>query len=197
MTNGWKCFPDNVKMNCKDKPEGEERSMLEGFDFSNFWEDSEYALKEYVSEPPTDEMIDSVEWELGYKLPASYIWLMKQHNGGVPVNTCFPTNEPTSWAEDHVAITGIFGIGREKDYSLCGTMGSQFMIDEWEYPPIGVALCDCPSGGHDMIFLDYRECGPSGEPKVVHIDQEMDYEITPLADSFEEFIRGLVNEENF
>lgn len=171
--------------------------MFEGFDFSNFWEDSEYALKEYVSEPPTEEMIDSVERELGYKLPASYIWLMKQHNGGVPVNTCFPTNEPTSWAEDHVAITGIFGIGREKDYSLCGTMGSQFMIDEWEYPPIGVAICDCPSGGHDMIFLDYRECGPSGEPKVVHIDQEMDYEITFLADSFEEFIRGLVNEDNF
>lgn len=53
--------------------------MFEGFDFSNFWEDSEYALKEYVSEPPTDEMIDSVERELGYKLPASYIWLMKQH----------------------------------------------------------------------------------------------------------------------
>lgn len=171
--------------------------MFEGFDFSNFWEDSEYALKEYVSEPPTEEMIDSVERELGYKLPDSYIWLMKQHNGGVPVNNCFPTNEPTSWAEDHVAITGIFGIGREKDYSLCGTMGSQFMIDEWEYPPIGVAICDCPSGGHDMIFLDYRECGPSGEPKVVHIDQEMDYEITFLADSFEEFIRGLVNEDNF
>ena len=46
-----------------------------------------------------------------------------------------------------------------------------------------------------MIFLDYRECGPQGEPKVVHIDQEYDYEITPLADTFEDFIRGLVNEE--
>jgi len=166
--------------------------MFEGFDFTNFWEDNEYALKEYVSEAPSDELIASIEQELGYKLPASYIWLMKQHNGGIPVNTCFPTQEPTSWASDHVAITGIFGIGRKKDYSLCGMLGSRFMIEEWEYPAIGVAFGDCPSGGHDMIFFDYRECGPQGEPKVVHVDQEMDYKITFLADNFEEFIRGLV-----
>ena len=169
--------------------------MFEGFDFTDFWEDCEYAQEKYVSDPPSDELIASVEQELGYKLPASYIWLMKRHNGGIPVNTCFPTDVPTSWAEDHVAITGIFGIGREKLYSLCGGLGSRFMIDEWEYPDIGVAVCNCPSAGHDMIFLDYRECGPQGEPKVVHIDQEYDYEITPLADSFEDFIRGLVNEE--
>ena len=48
-----------------------------------------------------------------------------------------------------------------------------------------------------MIFLDYRECGSQGEPKIVHVDQEWDYKITPLADSFEEFIRGLVNEDDF
>ena len=83
--------------------------MFEGFDFANFWEDSAYALKEYVSEAPSDELIASVEQELGYKLP----------------------------------------------------------------------------------------CGPQGEPKVVHIDQERDYEITPLADGFEDFIRGLVNEYDF
>lgn len=33
--------------------------------------------------------------------------------------------------------------------------------------------------------------------KVVHIDQEYGYRITPLADNFEEFIRGLVHEEEF
>ncbi|MEQ2398161.1 immunity protein Imm33 domain-containing protein [Merdimmobilis hominis] len=167
---------------------------FEGFDLTNFWDDNWYARKEYVSEPPSDELIASVEEELGYKLPASYIWLMKQHNGGIPVNTCYPCDEPTSWAEDHVAITGILGIGREKSYSLCGNLGSQFMIDEWEYPAIGVAICDCPSAGHDMIFLDYRACGPQGEPAVVHVDQENDYRITHLADSFEEFIRGLEHE---
>lgn len=164
---------------------------FEGFDLTNFWDDNWYALKEYVSDPPSDELIASVEEELGYKLPAAYIWLMKQHNGGIPVNTCYPCDEPTSWADDHVAITGIFGIGREKSCSLCGELGSQFMIDEWEYPAIGVAICDCPSAGHDMIFLDYRVCGPQGEPAVVHVDQENDYKITHLADSFEEFIRGL------
>ena len=164
---------------------------FEGFDFTDFWDDDEYALKEYVSEPPSDELIASVEEELGYKLPASYICLMKQHNGGIPANTCYPSDEPTSWADDHIAITGIFGIGREKDYSLCGKLGSRFMIDEWEYPAIGIAICDCPSAGHDMIFLDYRDSGPQGEPAVVHVDQENDYKITRLADSFEEFICGL------
>ena len=167
---------------------------FEGFDLTNFWDDNWYALKEYVSDPPSDELIASVEEELGYKLPAAYIWLMKQHNGGIPVNTCYPCDEPTCWSDDHVAITGIFGIGREKSCSLCGELGSQFMIDEWEYPAIGVAICDCPSAGHDMIFLDYRDCGPQGEPAVVHVDQENDYKITHLADSFEEFIRGLEHE---
>ncbi len=68
------------------------------------------------------------------------------------------------------------------------------MIDEWEYPAIGVAICDCPSAGHDMVFLDYRACGPQGEPAVVHVDQENNYKISHLADSFEEFIRGLEHE---
>ena len=93
---------------------------FEGFDFTNFWDDNEYALREYVCGPPSDEMIAELEAEFGYKLPESYIWLMKRHNGGIPVNTCCPTDEPTSWAEDHAAI--------------------------------GVAICDCPSARHDMIF---------------------------------------------
>lgn len=79
---------------------------FEGFDFTDFWDDGEYAKKAYIGEPPTDKLIFQIEAELGYKLPGAYIWLMKQHNGGIPVNTCFPTKKPTTWAEDHVAITG-------------------------------------------------------------------------------------------
>ncbi|MFB9279802.1 SMI1/KNR4 family protein [Cohnella cellulosilytica] len=174
-----------------------ERVPFRERDFSQFWERSDYADKSYVEAPPTDETIASIEEELGYKLPADYIWLMQQQNGGIPVNTCFPTAIPTSWAEDHVAITGIMGIGREKMYSLCGELGSKFMQEEWGYPDIGVVLCDCPSAGHDVIMLDYRACGRDGEPAVVHVDQEANYRITFLAPSFATFIVGLVNEEAF
>lgn len=172
-----------------------EKVIFSDFDFSDFWDDSDYALEEYLNEPPSDELIKSIETELGYKLPASYIEMMRMHNGGMPRNNCFPTTVPTSWAENHVAITGILGIGRTKPSSLCGDLGSQFMIDEWGYPSTGVCICDCPSAGHDMIMLDYSKCGNTGEPDVVHVDQENDYKKVFLAKNFEAFIRGLVNEE--
>ncbi|MDE5733911.1 MAG: SMI1/KNR4 family protein, partial [Duncaniella sp.] len=130
--------------------------------------------------------------ELGYKLPASYIELIKQQNGGIPVNNIYsPVGNNCA-----KAITGIFGIDRNKPCSVCGEVGSQFMIDEWGYPAIGVAICDCPSAGHDMVFLDYRECGPTGEPKVVHIDQESNFKTTLLAENFELFIRGLKKDKD-
>ena len=167
--------------------------IFKDFDFSRFWDDSDYALKEYVNHAPSDQLIISIEDELGYKLPSSYIELMKMHNGGIPINSCFPTQEATSWAEDHIAINGIKGIGREKQYEICGAFGSQFMISDWGYPDIGVCICDCPSAGHDLVMLDYSECGKDGEPRVVHVDQEADYRITFLAQNFEMFIRGLVD----
>ena len=171
---------------------------FEGFDLSDFWQEpDDYTRKSYIGRYPDDETVRQAEQELGYKLPESYIALMRVQNGGFSQRTAFPTDVPTSWAKDHIAIEGFLSIGRDKEYSLCGRYGSRFMIEEWGYPDIGVAICDCPSAGHDMVFLDYRECGPQGEPKVVHIDQELDYEITPLADSFEEFVRGLVDEEQF
>lgn len=173
-------------------PEG--APVFENFNLENFWETSEYSEKNYQSLPPSDELIAQIEQDLGYKLPQSYIWLMKQQNGGIPINKTFPTEIPTSWADDHIAIEGIFGIGYEKPNSLGGSLGSRFMIEEWGYPPIGIAICDCPSAGHDMVFLDYSHCGPKGEPAVVHVDQERYYAITYLADTFEAFINGLIPE---
>jgi hypothetical protein len=167
------------------------------FDISAFWDQCEYAEREYVGDLLTDETVVSVERKLGYTLPKVYIELMKYQNGGMPKKTNHRTKERTSWAKDHIAITGIFAIGSTKPHSLCGGFGSRFWIDEWGYPSIGVYFADCPSAGHDMVCLDYRKCGPTGEPQVVHVDQEFDYKITFVAQDFESFIRGLEGDEAF
>ena len=34
-------------------------NYFEGFDFTNFWDDSDYAKKEYIEAAPSDELIES------------------------------------------------------------------------------------------------------------------------------------------
>jgi len=173
------------------------RKFFADFDLESFWKPSDYALKEYVGAPLTDEVVINVEHDLGYKLPASYLELMRFQNGGIPQRTNHRTKERTSWAHDHIAITGLYSIGRDKRCSLCGEFGSEFWVEEWGYPPIGVYFADCPSAGHDMLCLDYGACGPSGEPQVVHIDQEWDYKVVLVDENFEIFIRGLEEDSAF
>jgi hypothetical protein len=167
------------------------------FDLTNFWDKSDHASRKYVDGLLNQLAIDALQQQLGYTLPAAYIELSRHQNGGRPRQTCIRSSSRTTWAEDHVAITGIYSIGSRKRRSLCGEFGSAFWVEEWGYPPIGVYFADCPSAGHDMIGLDYRKCGPNGQPSVVHVDQEWDYRITFLAETFESFIRGLDSEAAF
>ena len=161
-------------------------SNLKDFDWTGFWNDVDYAFESYIGKPVTDKDIKAAEAELGYTLPAAYIELLKNHNGGVVKKNCFINDD-----DDCVYITGIYGIDRDKKYSLLGEKGNEFWIPKVKYPPIGIVVADTISGGHDMIFLDYRECGTTGEPKVVRVDQEGDYSITLLADNFGDFIKNL------
>jgi len=170
---------------------------FDGIYFDSFWDDCQYSLKNYVEPSPSDGLIASVETELGYKLPAAYIELAQLHNGGMPALTCFPMDESLSWADDYIQISGLYAIGHTVKYSLCGALGASFMQREWGYPPIGIGIASTPSGGHQLIMLDYRNCGARGEPQVVHVDQESDYRITLIAPDFATFIRGLVSEDVF
>lgn len=166
-------------------------------DLDDVWADHPYYEEHWTQPPPAEETITEVEKRLGYRLPAAYIELCRHRNGGGLQRDCFPTMEATSWAEDHVAITAYSAIGPDTANSLCGSCGSQFMIEEWGYPPIGIVFGQCPSAGHDVIMLDYCECGPEGEPRVVHVDQEFDYARTLLVPDFASFIKGLVPAEDF
>lgn len=155
----------------------------------DFWDESDYFTDDRVI---TDVIIRNVEERLGYKLPGSYIELIKTKNGGTPINTCFPTKEPTCWAEDHIEISGICGVT-----GSWGLLDALDMKEDWEYPNIGIIICQSPSAGHDAIMLDYRNIETEDEPKVVHVEVEDKPKITYLCDTFEEFIKGLVSEETF
>lgn len=155
---------------------------------SGFWDDGDYSRERYVGRPATDADIADAEALLGFKLPSAYCDLVREHNGGIVRAWQFVGQDGTvSWLE------GLYGIDPECPHSLLSNdWGTAFWVDEWEYPSdIGLVIADTPSGGHDLLFLDYRKCGPQGEPGVVHVDNELRNAETHLADSFEEFLAGL------
>lgn len=126
----------------------------------------------YTGPPLTPEMVGQAETSLGVTLPKSYLQLLIERNGGIPLRRRFPTEFATSWAEDGFEIAGLRGLSGEWGIDSDSGLGSSDMIEEWDYPPIGVVVCDMPSGGHDAVMLDYSACGPQGEPAVAYIDED-------------------------
>lgn len=170
----------------------------EGFDevtLEGLWDDCDYSLEKYVGKAPSESDFAMVEQLLGYRLPVAYKSLIQRHNGGLLNKNTFKNPLQHDWTPSTYSVESIFGVDFEKPYSLCGDMGSKFWNEEWGYPNIGLAICDTISGGHNMIFLDYSDCGPQGEPCVVEIDQESDYEMTYLADNFKSFVCGLFEDD--
>lgn len=155
-------------------------------------------LAEGVHAAPTAETVAEVERVLGFRLPRAYVDLVSTtQNGGYLADDrrAHPSPSRTSWADDHVQIDTILAVAVGDFDTLGGA--THHCQKEWGYPRIGVYFGWCPSAGHDMIALDYRACGPEGEPSVVHVDQEWDYAVTPLAPSFREFVDGLVSPDLF
>ena len=159
---------------------------------NDFWYKSENSTSD-IAKAATDEDIMAAEKELGYKLPKAYKALIKQRNGG-RLNRCIcPTSSKTSWADDHAEISTLFGIDKNKP----SIFATKFYQDEWGYPNIGLAIGSTPTAGHTMVFLDYSKCGHDGEPSVVDIDQENNYETSVLANDFGEFINKLITRDEF
>ncbi|SDX96839.1 SMI1/KNR4 family protein [Thermoactinomyces sp. DSM 45892] len=161
---------------------------------NEFWSQSDYFTN---SMSVTEEMVVKAEEKLGYKLPSAYIELIKTKNGGTPINSCFPTTSPTSWADDHIAIESIRGIGGEHGVDSEDVRDSD---EDWGYPTnIGFVICDCPSAGHDAVMLDYSQCGKSGEPRVIHVDVEVSDKpvVTLLSNNFKSFLQGLTNSSEY
>ncbi|WP_248783822.1 SMI1/KNR4 family protein [Actinoalloteichus caeruleus] len=135
-------------------------------------------------------MVLRAEEDLRVRLPRSYVEVLLLRNGGTPRHRCYPTSFPTSWADDHFEISGIRGIGGFWGIDSTSGHGSSYLISEWDYPEIGVVICDTPSGGHDTVMLDYSECDSEGNPSIAYIDE--DRIPRRVARSFDEFLARLV-----
>lgn len=130
----------------------------------------------------TEELVVEAERDLGHKLPASYIDLLRIRNDGAPTSSYFRTSFPTAWAPDHFKISAICGIG-----GTSGIQKSEYMIKEWDYPNIGIVICCLQEGAYATVMLDYRR--GLAEPEVAYIDE--DRVIWVIAPTFADFIGRL------
>lgn len=157
-----------------------------GIDRKEFW-DSNY----YNHPPLTDDMILSAEIKLGVKLPKTLIELLKIQNGGYTKGFAFPMTQKTTWSENHVPLSDLFGIVLDKNVkSAQNIMTTEYMTKEWGLPEKQALLT---GDGHWWITLDYRD---DSNPSVRWIDVECNEEVK-IADTFDQFIEGLVSEDTF
>lgn len=118
----------------------------------------------------TEEMVRHAEIRLGYRLPPEYLDLLTIRNGGYLRNRCIRVDFPNSWASDHIQVDGVRGIGGSLGIVDDDGLGSAYLIEEWNYPEIGIVIGVMPSGGHDALMFDYRNSHT--EPAVVYIDED-------------------------
>ena len=136
-------------------------------------------IEEYKLASINKDDISNAEQLLNVKLPDSYIKLMLEQNGGVPIHQSFPCEISNSWADDHVPVHGIYGIGEE------GILQSQYLIEEWVLPNAVVLFS---GDGHSWLAMDYRQT--KNDPPIIWIDKEQDI-IIDIANDFSSFIEGL------
>lgn len=149
---------------------------------NNIWNNEE-VLDEYELPEVSNEEIEKVEKLLGVKLPASYVNLMREKNGGTLSYNIFPSKKVE---DDFLMLDYLLGIGMED-----GIGETPYMIEEWELPSDIILLS---GDGHSWVVLDYRNY--SGDnPPISFIDVEVNKDIK-IANSFEEFISKLEKNED-
>ncbi len=135
----------------------------------------------YLQPPLTAAAIGDAEARLGVTLPAAYLDLLREQNGGYVrvrladtvfdeiwgIGPHFPNILDEHWWRDDGASSG----------------GAWLPVD----PKLLVPFA---GDGHWHMCLDYRQHGPQGIPGVMHLDLETEQE-QPVASSFGAFLQTL------
>jgi cell wall assembly regulator SMI1 len=156
-----------------------------------FWEPGQVPGGTSGVHPPlTRETVSEAERELGVRLPADYLALLRVQNGGRVSDDCdgFVVDPPGPRGETHVGLVDMDGLGGPGFH--VEVERSERRHDPDYGPPEGLVLIGSPDGGHQFLALDYRACGPDGEPSVLWTDTEL-VSAFELAPSFRAFVEGL------
>ncbi|EJE51726.1 hypothetical protein PMI14_03588 [Acidovorax sp. CF316] len=150
----------------------------------------------FTGPPLARSALHAAQQALGFRFPAAYAeLLLMTRNGGSVRRPCFAVDRPTSWATDHIAITGIRGIGGKHGIDIAT---EHAIHADWGYPSWGFVFAETPTAGHTVVMFDYRACGPEGEPGVVWVDTYGDEpEVIALAPDFTAFLAGLRDADTF
>jgi hypothetical protein len=142
------------------------------------------AALDLVQPALTDQAVSAAEAQLGVKLPAAYLELLRKQNGG-PLRATWPaTYSRVLW-----------GIGPQAPSITCDQ--ARFRPRHREprhWAPAGSELLIPFDGDGDwFLCFDYRKLGAREEPAVTLLDCECEFE-EPLAETFLTFLAGLVDQ---
>jgi len=145
--------------------------------------------------PPADDaLIAWAEHELGVTLPDAYKRMARVHNGGLLYcQGIRPVERQFEWHSDRevYCVSEIFGINRGSSMNIVDC--TRTARDEWGGPD---GLVTLSGDGHWWLCLDYRVCGPNGQPQVVHSENDSEtpigaHEAFLVAPTFEALLGGL------
>ncbi|MFI1996102.1 SMI1/KNR4 family protein [Actinoplanes sp. NPDC020271] len=138
--------------------------------------------EDLLHDPLTDEMVAEAERLLGLALPTELLRLLRIRNGGAVADACraYPLG-----TDKYVLFSHMVGIGLDPD--VASMLNTPYLIEERKLPSSIVLI---EGDGHYWVALDYRECGPGGEPAVVRLQNDGACD-ERLAPDFRRFITGL------
>ncbi len=125
----------------------------------------------------SDDNLKKIEKSLGFKIPNSYVELMKIKNGD---------DEYHNIGDDMLDMDGFKGID--------ALVEMKYLIEDWGYPNIGIYFAWTESAGHEALLINYRDCIEKGVPSIWLLDQEGEYGRF-LAKDFDEFLNQIYFEK--
>lgn len=132
----------------------------------------------YLQPPLTESAIRRIEEKLGLKLPAPYLALLCEQNGGYVRRTLPETGHSMIW-----------GIG-PRFPSIGGKWYEDFEDEDVWLPSDPSSLVPFDGDGHWYLALDFRPNGPTREPAVAYLDLECEVD-QGVADDFSAFLNQL------